>query len=99
MPKLRFDPITYQFDYRCRPEERASAHTAGFDWDPIRGRYYTGDPHVAAALAGSGDDYVMGLLADVLGAEFACGRPAAAELSPQWAAGTAKISGGLHAMH
>ncbi len=96
MPKLRFDPLTYQFYYRCRPEERASANTAGFDWDPIRRRYYTENPHVAVALASSGDDYVVELLADVLGGAAVCGLPAGAGRSPQWAAG---ISSGLNAVH
>ena len=95
MPKLRFDPLTYQFYYRCRPEERAGANAAGFDWDPIRRRYYTEDPHVAVALASSGDDYVVDLLADVLGGA-ALGRPAGAGPSPHWAAA---MSSGLNAMH
>jgi hypothetical protein len=96
MPKLRFDPLTYQFYYRCRSEQRAGAHTAGFDWDPIRRRYYTEDPHVAVALASSGDDYVVELLSDVLGVAAVRGLPAEAYQSPQWAAG---ISSGLIAVH
>ena len=72
MPRLRFDPVTYQFYYRCRPGEVARAKAAGFEWDPIRGRYYTEDPHVAVGLAGNGDNYVLDLLADVLGEEPAC---------------------------
>jgi hypothetical protein len=95
MSKLRFDPLTYQFYYRCRPEERAGASTAGFDWDPIRRRYYTEDPHVAVALASSGDDYVIDLLADVFGGA-ALGRPTSAGRSPHWAAG---VSSGMNAMH
>jgi hypothetical protein len=96
MPKLRFDPLTYQFYYRCRPEERADANTAGFSWDPIRRRFYTEDPHVAVALASSGDDYALELLADVLGGAAVRGLPAAACRSPHWVAG---ISSGLNAMH
>jgi len=96
MPKLRFDPLTYQFYYRCRPEERARVYTVGFDWDPIRRRYYTEDPHVAVALADSGDDYVVELLADVLGSAAVRGLPADAGPSPHW---VAEISSGLNAMH
>jgi hypothetical protein len=96
MPKLRFDPLTYQFYYRGRPEERAKAHTAGFDWDPIRRRYYTEDPHVAVALANSGDDYVLELLTDVLGDAAVRGLPAEAYSSPQWAAAIASGSIAVH---
>jgi hypothetical protein len=68
MSKLRFDPSTYQFYYRCRPEDGTRAKAAGFSWDPIRRRYYTEDPNVAVGLAIFGDNYVMDLLADALGA-------------------------------
>jgi hypothetical protein len=66
MTKLLFDPITYQFYYRCRSEESAPATAAGFGWDPIRRRYYTENPTVALSLASRGDSYVKLLLADVL---------------------------------
>jgi hypothetical protein len=29
MSKLRFDPVTYQFYYRCRAEESEEARAAG----------------------------------------------------------------------
>jgi hypothetical protein len=35
MTKLLFDPVTYQFYYRCRSEESAPASAAGFGWDPF----------------------------------------------------------------
>ena len=66
MAKLLFDPVTYQFYYRCRSEERAPAVAAGFGWDPIRRRYCTDDPTVAMSLAKYGDTYVKRLLADVV---------------------------------
>lgn len=66
MAILRFDPVTYQFYYRCPSEGGAAAKAAGFGWDPIRRRYYTEDPNVAAGLASYGDSYVKLLLADVL---------------------------------
>ena len=66
MAKLLFDPVTYQFYYRCRLEERAPAIAAGFGWDPIRRRYCTDDPTVAMGLAKYGDAYVKRLLADVV---------------------------------
>jgi hypothetical protein len=66
MAKLLFDPITYQFYYRCRSEESAPAKAAGFGWDPIRRRFYTENPLVASNLASRGDSYVKHLLADVL---------------------------------
>ena len=68
MPKLRFDPVTYQFYYRCAPQDGAPAKAAGFGWDPARRRYYTEDPKVAASLESHGDFYARLLLADVLGA-------------------------------
>ena len=71
MSKLRFDPITYQFYFRCRPEDSGRAKAAGFGWDPIRRRYYTEDPSVAVGLSSFGDDYVMELLADAFGATTA----------------------------
>ena len=66
MAKLLFDPVTYQFYYLCRSEERAPAIAAGFGWDPIRRRYCTDDPTVAMSLAKYGDTYVKRLLADVV---------------------------------
>ena len=66
MAKLLFDALTYQFYYRCRSEEIASAIAAGFGWDPIRRRYCTDDPTVAMSLAEYGDAYVKRLLADVV---------------------------------
>jgi hypothetical protein len=48
------------------------------------------------ALASSGDDYVVELLADVLGGAAVRGLPAGAGRSPHWAAG---ISSGLNAVH
>ena len=66
MAKLLFDPVTYQFHYRCRSEESAPAIAAGFGWDSIRRRYSTDDPAVAMALARYGDNYVRRLLADTV---------------------------------
>jgi hypothetical protein len=66
MAKLLFDPVAYQFFYRCRPEDSAPAIGAGFRWDPIRRRYYTEDPMVAMVLGSRGDGYVKQLLADAL---------------------------------
>jgi len=51
MPKLRFDPVTYQFYYRCQPQDGAPAKAAGFGWDPVRRRYYTEDPNIACYRA------------------------------------------------
>jgi hypothetical protein len=65
MAKLLFDPVTYQFYYRCRSEETAPAIAAGFGWGPIRRRYCSDDPSVAMSLAKYGDTYVKRLLADV----------------------------------
>jgi len=67
MPKLRFDPVTYQFYFRCPPEDGAPAKAAGFGWDAIRRRYYTEDPMVAVGFESCSDNYVKLLLADVLG--------------------------------
>ena len=64
MSRLLFDPVAYQFYYRCRSDEIADARAAGFAWDPVRRRHYTENPIVAAALASRGDSYVRGLLAD-----------------------------------
>jgi hypothetical protein len=66
MSKLRFDPLTYQFYYRCGPEDVGTAKAAGFSWDALRRRYYTVEPKVAAALASRADSYVKLLLADTL---------------------------------
>jgi hypothetical protein len=78
MPKLLFDPVAYQFFYRCRPEDSTPAIAAGFGWDPIRRRYYTEDPMVAIVLASRGDDYVKQLLADALETAVPRKRPEAA---------------------
>ncbi len=64
MSKLLFDPVTYQFYYRCHPDAGGPARAAGFSWDPVRRRYYTLNPKVAAALASCADNYVRLLLAD-----------------------------------
>ena len=69
MTKLRFDPVNYQFYYRCSREDGRPAKAAGFRWDSLRRRYYTIEPRVAAALADRGDDYVKLLLADALEAK------------------------------
>ena len=69
MSKLHFDPVTYQFYYRCPNADGAPARAAGFRWDPLRRRYYTLDPKVAAGLASRSDNYVKLLLADTLGPE------------------------------
>jgi hypothetical protein len=71
MSKLRFDPVTYQFYFKCCHEDGERAKAAGFGWDPMRRRYYTEDPNVAAGLSRSGDDHVAELLADALGATTA----------------------------
>ena len=92
MAKLLFDPITYQFYYRCRSEESAPATAAGFGWDPIRRRYYTEDPMVAMALASRGDNYVKHLLADALEATASYRHPEGAVGSRRYAPGTANIS-------
>ena len=92
MAKLLFDPITYQFYYRCRSEESTPATAAGFGWDPIRRRHYTEDPMVAIALASRGDNYVKHLLADVLEATASYGHPEGAGGSRRYAPGTANIS-------
>jgi hypothetical protein len=83
MAKLLFDPLAYQFYYRCRPEDSAPARAAGFGWDPIRRRYYTEDPMVAIVLAGRGDNYVKQLLADALEAAAPRKRPEAAGGRPK----------------
>jgi hypothetical protein len=67
MSTLRFDPITYQFYYRCRAEEGEQASAAGFRWDPIRRRYCTEDPGVCGMSPRGGDSYVRQLLAEVIG--------------------------------
>jgi hypothetical protein len=85
MPNLRFDPLTYQFYYRCAPEHGAAAKVAGFGWDPLRRRFYTEDPKVAAGLANFGDSYVKLLLADVLDATTSRKRLEHADRSSGWA--------------
>ena len=92
MAKLLFDPITYQFYYRCRSEESAPATAAGFGWDPIRHRYYTEDPMVAIALASRGDNYVKHLLADALEATASYKHPEGAAGSRRYTPRTADIS-------
>jgi hypothetical protein len=84
MAKLLFDPVAYQFYYRCRPQDNAPAIAAGFAWDPIRRRYYTEDPMVAIVLARRGDDYVKHLLADALEAAASHKRPEAADRRQRW---------------
>ena len=85
MAKLLFDPITYQFYYRCHSEESAPATAAGFGWDPIHRRYYTEDPMVAMALANRGNNYVKHLLADALEATASYKHPEGASGSPGYA--------------
>ena len=68
MPKLRFDPVSYQFYYRCPPQEGAPAEAAGFRWDPIRRRHFTEDPSIAVNFQACADSYAKLLLADVLSA-------------------------------
>jgi len=85
MTKLLFDPITYQFYYRCPSEESALAKAAGFGWDPIRRRFYTEDPKVALALASLGNNYVKHLLADALEATASYKHPEGASGSPGYA--------------
>ena len=91
MARLLFDPVTYQFYYRCRSEESAPATAAGFGWDPIRGRYYTEDPMVAMALANRGNNYVKHLLADALEATASYKRPECVGGSHRYAPGTASV--------
>jgi hypothetical protein len=74
MSKLRFDPVTYQFYYRCGAQESEEARAAGFGWDPLRRRYYTEDPGVAICLARRGDAYVRQLLAEAVGSVSCRGR-------------------------
>jgi hypothetical protein len=84
MAKLLFDPLAYQFYYRCRPEDSAAAIAAGFGWDPIRRRYFTENPMVAMVLASRGDGYVKHLLADALEAAVSRKHPEAAGRSRKW---------------
>ena len=90
MAKLLFDPVAYQFYYRCRPEDSAPAKAAGFGWDPIRRRFYTEDPMVAMALANRGDNYVKHLIKDALEPTALHKRPEGAGVSRR--PGTASIS-------
>jgi hypothetical protein len=83
MPKLRFDPVTYQFYYKCPPQDGGPAKAAGFGWDPARRRYYTEDPNIALGLESCSDSYVKLLLADVFGA-------VAPPRSPEHARGASK---------
>ena len=100
MPKLRFDPVTYQFYYRCPPpEDSGPAKAAGFGWDPLRRRYYTLDPKVAAGLASCGDSYVKLLLSDALGAAPPCEYLSGASRSPRWSPATASNSISSNALH
>ena len=92
MAKLLFDPVTYQFYYRCHSEENAPGTAAGFGWDPIRRRYYTEDPMVAMALASRGDNYVKHLLADALEATASYKHPGGAAGSRRYTPRTADIS-------
>jgi hypothetical protein len=99
MTKLLFDPVTYQFYYRCRLEESAPATAAGFGWDPIRRRFYTEDPKVAMALASRGDNYVKHLLADALETTALHKRPEGAGGSRRYTPGTASISYSPNSTH
>ena len=99
MPKLRFDPVAYQFFYRCRPEDSTPAIAAGFGWDPIRRRYYTEDPMVAMVLASRGDDYVKHLLADALEATASRRLLAAADGRQRRAPGVVLISALSDSVH
>ncbi len=92
MPKLLFDPVAYQFYYRCRSEDRAPAVAAGFRWDPIRRRYYTEDPMVAMVLASRGDSYVKLLLADAIEATTSYKHPERARSSSRWVPATNGMS-------
>jgi hypothetical protein len=84
MPKLLFDPVAYQFYYRCRSEDSAPAIAAGFRWDPIRRRYCTEDPMIAMVLASRGDSCVRLLLADALEAQTSHMHPERARRSSRW---------------
>ena len=91
MAKLRFDPVIYQFYYQRFPQESAPAKAAGFEWDPIRGRYYTEDPSVAVNFEASADSCAKLLLADVFSAAPShkhqeCSREASAWMSRSKAA-------------
>jgi hypothetical protein len=99
MAKLLFDPVTYQFYYRCPPEESAPAAAAGFGWDPIRRRFYTEDPMVAMALASRGDNYVKHLLADTLETTALHRHPVGAGRSRRHVPGTATISIASNGVH
>ena len=92
MPKLLFDPLAYQFYYRCRSEDSAPAIAAGFRWDPVRRRYYTEDPMVAMVLASRGDSYVKLLLADALEAATSHRYHERAPRSSRWVPGTTGTS-------
>jgi hypothetical protein len=92
MPKLLFDPVTYQFYFRCSSEDGASAKAAGFGWDPIRRRYYTEDPKVAVGLASRGDNYVKHLIADALETTAFHQSPGGAGGHRKYGLGTASIS-------
>ena len=99
MPKLLFDPLAYQFYYRCRPEDRAPAVAAGFRWDPIRRRYFTEDPMVAMVLASRGDSCVKLLIADALEAETLRKLPERAPKSSRWMPWTSGTSIGSRVLH
>jgi hypothetical protein len=99
MAKLLFDPVTYQFYYRCPSEECTSVTAAGFGWDPIRRRFYTEDPMVAVALASRGDNYVKHLIAEALETTALRKRPEGAGVSRGYAPGTASISFSSNSIH
>ena len=99
MPKLLFDPLAYQFYYRCRPEDRAPAVAAGFRWDPVRRRYYTENPMTALVLASRGDSYVKLLLADALEARTSYKQLARARRSSRWTPGTNGASSPSRVLH
>jgi hypothetical protein len=90
MTKLLFDPITYHF-YCPRGSENPAAKAAGFDWDPLRLRYYTEDPKVAVQLANHGSNYVNRLLADALDTA-PLGKTTAARVSSRRSPGPTRVS-------
>ena len=99
MSKLRFDPVTYQFYYRCPSEDGAPAKAAGFGWDPIRRRYYTEDPKVAVGLASCGNTYVKLLLADALEAATSYEHLDRAAGPLRWVPATKRISVSSRSVH
>lgn len=99
MSKLRFDPVTYQFYYRCPPEDGDPAKAAGFSWDALRRRYYTAEPKIAAALASRGDNYVKLLLADALEAGVPHEHTKADSISTRWTPLARSIAASSNSIH